>query len=197
MLFICELMNTLFPIEPDYPEGFKYIESFLTKQEELELHNAISKITLHSFIFQGFEAKRRVASFGYDYSFDKRILSKGQDIPIAFRPLTEKVAGLLAFSPDMFAELLVTEYPVGSVINWHRDAPPFDLIAGVSLQSDCIFRLRPHDKAKQGRGSVISVPVRRRSLYIIEGPARTDWQHSIAPVKEARYSITLRSLKSK
>jgi alkylated DNA repair dioxygenase AlkB len=189
-------MNTLFPIKPDYPEGFQYVEGFLTEKDEQELCSVISHITLHSFIFQGFEAKRKVASFGYDYSFDKRSLSKGQDIPDVFRPLMAKVASRLALSPDVFAELLVTKYPVGSVINWHRDAPPFDIIAGLSLQSDCIFRLRPQDKARQGRGSVISFPVRRRSLYIIQGPARTDWQHSIAPVKETRYSITLRTLKS-
>ncbi|MBX9850590.1 MAG: alpha-ketoglutarate-dependent dioxygenase AlkB [Cytophagaceae bacterium] len=91
--------------------------------------------------------------------------------------------------------MLVTEYPTGSVINWHRDAPPFDLIAGISLLSDCKFRLRPHDKSKQCRTSIISFPVKRRSLYIMQGPARTDWQHSIAPVKETRYSITLRTLK--
>jgi alkylated DNA repair dioxygenase AlkB len=96
---------------------------------------------------------------------------------------------------ENFAELLLTEYPEGSVINWHRDAPPFGLIAGISLLSDCTFRLRPHDKAKQNRRSIISLPVRRRSLYIISESARTDWQHSIAPVKQTRFSITLRTLR--
>lgn len=91
----------------------------------------------------------------------------------------------------------MTEYSPGTVINWHRDAPPFDLIAGISIRGDCKFRLRPHDKTKQTRSSVISLPVNRRSLYIIQGPARSEWQHSIAPVKQTRYSITLRTLKKK
>jgi len=81
------------------------------------------------------------------------------------------------------------------VINWHRDAPPFDLIAGVSLLTDATFRLRPYDKEKQGRGSVISFTAERRSLYVMQGPSRSEWQHSIAPVKAVRYSITLRTLK--
>jgi alkylated DNA repair dioxygenase AlkB len=93
------------------------------------------------------------------------------------------------------AELLVTEYPPGSVINWHRDAPPFDVIAGISLSADCTFKLRPHEKEKQNRKSILSFPVKRRSLYLIQGEARTNWQHSIAPVKEMRYSITLRTLR--
>lgn len=189
-------MNTLFPVELDYPQGFGYFPEFLTEAEEKELCAQISGIRLHTFNFQGFEAKRRVASFGYDYSFEKRSLSKGKDIPPTFHPLIAKVAGKLNVPEEDFAELLVTEYPAGSVINWHRDAPPFDLIAGISLNADCVFKLRPHDKTKQGRGSIISFPVGRRSMYVMHGIARTDWQHSIAPVKQVRYSITLRTLLS-
>lgn len=188
-------MHTLFPIEPRFPEGFRYLPDFITEAEEQSLLKEIARITLHTFTFQGYEAKRRVASFGQDWSFEKRSLSRGASIPEAFRPLIVKVASKLSLAPDAFQELLVTEYPAGSVINWHRDAPPFDLIAGISLLSDATFRLRPHDKAKQGRGSIISFPVQRRSLYVIQGPSRTDWQHSITPVKQMRYSITLRTLR--
>jgi alkylated DNA repair dioxygenase AlkB len=188
-------MNTLFPRKLYFPEGFFYFPDFLTESEEQELVNYISSITLHPFIFQGFEAKRKVASFGYDYNFKKRALSGGKAIPPIFHFLIERVATSFSLQSKDFAELLITEYPAGSVINWHRDAPPFDLIAGVSLLSDCIFRLRPHDKTKQARASLLSFPVRRRSLYMMRGPARTDWQHSISPVKDVRYSITLRTLR--
>jgi alkylated DNA repair dioxygenase AlkB len=109
--------------------------------------------------------------------------------------MIEKVAKHLGRNIDEFAELLVIEYPVGSVINWHRDAPPFDIIAGISLNSDCKFKLRPHEKTLQNRSSIVTVDVKRRSLYIMEGAARSEWQHSISPVKEVRYSITLRTLK--
>ena len=189
-------MNTLFPIESRFPDGFFYFPEFLSTAEETVLYNEILKIDLHNFNFQGFEAKRKVASFGYDYSFEKRALSKGKDFPPVFNSVVKKVSGHLSIPQQNFSELLITEYPVGSVINWHRDAPPFDLIAGISLLSDCAFRLRPYDKAKQNRSSVISFPVMRRSLYIISGIARTEWQHSIAPVKSIRYSITLRTLKN-
>lgn len=187
-------MSTLFPIQPALPEGFSYHDEFLTPEEEAHLLGEVSALDLHHMIFQGYTANRKVASFGYDYSFDKRKLSKGKDIPEAFSSLIGKVAAHLSMTAADFEELLVTEYPVGSVINWHRDAPPFELIAGISLASDCTFRLRPHDKTKQGRASIISLPVRRRSLYIIDGPARSEWEHSIRPVKELRYSITLRTL---
>jgi alkylated DNA repair dioxygenase AlkB len=188
-------MLSLFPLEVAYPEGFEYLDDFITKEEEVLLLHEISHVHLHTFNFQGYEAKRKVASFGYDWNFENRTLTKGKDFPPAFSFLVQKVASHLKLPPEVIGELLVTEYPPGSVINWHRDAPPFDVIAGISINTDCTFKLRPHEKSRQGRGSVISIPVRRRSLYIMAGEVRSTWQHSIAPVKAVRYSITLRTLR--
>lgn len=188
-------MNTLFPTDPVFPRGFSYVPDFITVAEELELLKEISKIELHTFTFQGYEAKRRVASFGYDYSFEDRSLSRGLEIPVAFGDLIDKVAQQTGIEKTSFRELLITEYPFGSVINWHRDAFPFESIAGISLAAPCTFRLRPHKKEKQARGSVIALSVQPRSLYTLQGEARTDWQHSTLPVKSRRYSITLRTLK--
>lgn len=188
-------MNSLFPITPVFPEGFYYYPQFLSLQEEQELTDAITKTELHPFIFQGFEAKRKVASYGFDYNFDHRKLSKGEKIPPVFQPLTHKIAHTFSLKTEDLAEMLLTEYPPGAVINWHRDAPPFDIIIGVSLLEDCLFKLRPHNKLHQTRTNTISFIVERRSLYIISGTARTDWQHAIAPVKSTRYSITFRTLR--
>lgn len=190
-------MATLFPIGPILPPGFSYTPDFITESEEDELYQAILKSELHTFLFQGYEAKRKVASYGYDWNFEKRILSKGREIPAVFNKLINNVALHLQIQPDNIAELLLTEYPIGSVINWHRDAPPFDTIAGISILSDCTFKIRPHDKEKQIRSATISIPVKRRSLYIMQGASRSEWQHSISPVKSVRYSITLRTLKPK
>jgi alkylated DNA repair dioxygenase AlkB len=177
------------------PPGFVYQPDFINAAEEAKLCRLVSHLHLQPFKFHGFEAKRKTASFGYDYHFDNRSLTKGEPIPHEFLFLVDKVARYLALPPADFSKLLATEYPPGSVINWHRDAPPFELIAGISLLTDCTFRLRPHDKSRQGRAAIRTYTVARRSLYIMRGAAREDWQHSITPVKETRYSITLRTLK--
>jgi alkylated DNA repair dioxygenase AlkB len=189
-------VRSLFPDENYWPDGFTYRPGFLSLEQEKVLMDHIRELDLSTFVFQGFEAKRKVISFGYDYSFDRRSLSKGREIPDYFKPLISRVAKEARASEDAFAELLVTEYPRGAVINWHRDAPPFELIAGISLLSDCTFKFRPYDKLKRSRGAVISIPTARRSLYIIEGEARSAWEHSIAPVANVRFSITLRTLKA-
>jgi alkylated DNA repair dioxygenase AlkB len=188
-------MDTLFALEPVFPAGFEYFPDFISENEEQLLLKTIAEIEVHPFIFQGYTANRKVARFAFDYSFTNRKLSKGKEIPNEFSSLIHKAATKLQVNTSDFAELLVTEYPPGAVINWHRDAPPFDIIAGISLLSDCNFRLRPQDKTKQTRSNVISLPVKRRSLYILKDAARSDWQHSISPVKSTRFSITLRTLR--
>jgi len=188
-------MDSLFPDEPQFPEGFSYFPHFITPGEEEALCKVIAGLQLGTFLFHGYEAKRRVASYGYDYHFTSRSITKGQPVPPGFHFLIEKVAAHLRLAPEVFQEVLATEYPVGSVINWHRDAPPFGLIAGISLASDCVFRLRPYDKSKQSRSATVSFPVQRRSLYVMQGPARDEWEHSIRPVKQTRYSVTLRTLR--
>ena len=189
-------MTTLFAFQPKYPPGFLYISDFITEDEERILLTEISQVELEEFVFRGFKANRKIASFGYDYSFDSKSLNKGKDIPPSFDFLIEKVSRHLSLKPGDFAELLVIDYPQKCVLNWHRDAPPFGIIAGISLLSDCIFKLRPVEKDKQTRSSIISIPVKRRSLYVMQGAARSEWQHSVSPVKQARYSITLRTLKN-
>ena len=189
-------MNTLFPLEPKLPPGFSYYEEFISESEEAQLSKEIEGIELSTLQFQGYEAKRKTASFGYDWSFEKRQLSRGKAIPPVFAWLIDRVAKKCSIEADEFSELLLTEYPVGAVINWHRDAPPFNIIAGISLLSDCTFRFRPYDKEKQGRKSILSFPVKRRSLYIIKDAARSEWEHSTAAVKATRYSITLRTVKN-
>lgn len=184
-----------YSLPENIPEGFEYYPDFLNKQEEEDLIRIVSGYALETFIFQGYPAKRKVASFGFNYSFDKRQLSEGTPLPEEFMPLIGKAATFANVPQDAFRELLITEYPEGSVINWHRDAPPFDLIAGISLLSDCRFRLRPQAKELQTRNAVINIPVARRSLYLLKGPSRSEWQHSIAPVLTKRYSITLRTLR--
>ena len=188
-------MNTLFDIAPVLPPGFSYYPGFISGVEENLLLEAIKALELNPMKFHQYEAKRKVISFGRGWSFTEQQLKQGDPIPGAFHFLVQKIAKQLKIPEDKIAQFLITEYPVGSVINWHRDAPPFDIIAGVSLLSNCNFKLRPYAKEKQTRSATISFPVERLSLYTIQAEAKTAWEHSTAPVQQVRYSLTFRTLK--
>jgi alkylated DNA repair dioxygenase AlkB len=49
-------------------------------------------------------------------------------------------------------------------------------------------------RRKQGeRWRRVNVPLAPRGLYHLSGEVRHDWEHSIAPMDAARWSITFRS----
>ena len=66
-----------------------------------------------------------------------------RDEPI-FEISTDKVdAEIPSPTSGVLAEVLVTEYTAGAGIGWHRDAPPFGIVAGVSLAGHCRMRSKP------------------------------------------------------
>ena len=81
----------LFPLHSPIPAGFSYVLDFLSRAEETRLLHSISKHDLHPLLFQGFEAKRKVISFGYDYSFDRRTLTKGKLFLLIFNGCLRKL----------------------------------------------------------------------------------------------------------
>jgi len=93
---------------------------------------------------------------------------------------------------DELVEVLVTHYPPGAGIGWHRDAPMFGVVVGVSLARACRFRFQRGNGAERVTAAAALDP---RSAYVLDGPARWQWQHSIPPAKTERYSVTYRTLR--
>ena len=137
-------------------------------------------------------ARRRVIHYGVNYSFETFKASEGPPMPGFLLPLRERAAGFAGVRAEELAEALLTEYAPGAPIGWHRDAHPFDIVVGISLLSACRFRFR---RGKVRDWETVDVPLPPRSAYVLTGPARTEWEHSIPPVKELRYSITFRTLR--
>lgn len=95
--------------------------------------------------------------------------------------------------PEELQHVLVTEYSAGAGIGWHRDKAVFDEVVGVSLLAQCVLRLRR--KAGERKWERANVTAEPRSAYLLSGPARSDWEHSIPPLDSLRYSITFRNLR--
>jgi alkylated DNA repair dioxygenase AlkB len=102
--------------------------------------------------------------------------------------------------PAAFGMALINEYRPGSPIGWHRDAPQYDVVTGVSLLSACRMKLRPYvrpsDLAKgpaTRRAATHEILLEPRSVYLIAGEARSAFEHHIPPVPDLRYSVTFRT----
>ena len=175
-------------------EGFLYREEFVTPEEELALLHRIRSLDFHDMKMRGVVARRRVIHYGVTYSFETFKASEGPPIPEFLLPLRQRSAAFAGVEADELAEALLTEYAPGAPIGWHRDAHPFDIVVGISLLSACRFRFR---RGKVRAWKTREVPLPPRSAYVLTGPARSEWEHSIPPVKELRYSITFRTLRQK
>jgi alkylated DNA repair protein (DNA oxidative demethylase) len=142
----------------------------------------------------GVVAKRRVLHFGWSYRYDSARIAPGAQIPGFLHSVRARLAGFVSVEPDDLAEALLTEYPAGAGIGWHRDAPAFGIVAAVSLGSSCRMRFR---KGKIGAWETAEATLEPRSAYAITGEARSGWQHGIPPTASTRWSITFRTLRKK
>jgi len=177
---------------PALPDGFKYAPDLLGPADEAALLAHVRELPFRDFEFHGYTGRRRVVSFGWHYDFAERRLRKADDIPAFLLALREPAAAFAGLAPAALQHVLVTEYAPGAGIGWHRDKAVFGEVVGISLLSPCVFRLR---RAAGEGWERVNVPAEPRSAYLLSGPSRTEWEHSVPPVGALRYSVTFRNLR--
>jgi hypothetical protein len=177
------------------PPGFHYRDNFISAEGERALIEEITGVTFSNFELRGVVARRRVAFFGQSYDRDA-----AGPLPEFLLPLRTEIARWAEVDPLAFAMALINEYRPGSPIGWHRDAPQYDIVAGVSLLSSCRMKFRPYRSpaapAAGRRSATHDIVLARRSAYLMTRESRSAFEHHIPPVAELRYSITFRTLRS-
>jgi alkylated DNA repair protein (DNA oxidative demethylase) len=178
---------------PDLPEGLVYRDEFVTPEEEDDLLGLFGEIEFRTVEMHGQVAKRTVRHFGLDYDYEGGDLVPAEPIPDEMRWLRNRCAELMERDPEDLVQILISRYPEGAGIGWHRDAPMFgSKIAGVSLRAPCRMRFQ---RTVKGERSTAAIQLAPRSAYLLSGAARWSWQHSIPPTKHLRYSVTFRTLR--
>lgn len=178
---------------PLLPEGLRYQPAFLSPGEEAGLIARIAQLPLAPMKYQNFTALRRVVSYGGQYDFSAQRLEVAQPLPDWLAPLCARAAAWIGVAPDAFTQALVAEYRPGTPLGWHRDVPDFEDVVGISLASEAVLRFRPYPPDAPKKKDIVRLVVAPRSIYLLRGAARWQWQHSVAPTRLLRYSITLRT----
>ena len=177
------------------PQGLDFRPDFVDEDEERRLLELVDQLDFREITMRGQTARRTVRHFGYDYDYESYgTLLPAEPLPDGLVWLRDRCAELAQLSPSELAQTLVSRYPPGAPIGWHRDAPMFGAkVVGVSLLAACRMRFQ---RQAGGVRRVYELELPPRSAYVLAGPARTAWQHSIPPVKSLRYSITFRTLRN-
>lgn len=174
--------------------GFDYRDDFITAVEERDLLEHLVGLDLAAFRFHGWVGNRKTRSFGWRYDFDDASFRPADPLPDWLLPLRDKAAAFAEVAPDDFAHVLLARYDPGAGIGWHRDRDVFDQVAGVSLCSPAKLRFRQRTPSGFERASLELAP---RSAYLLSGEVRHQWEHSIAPGAQLRFSVTFRTLSQK
>ena len=174
------------------PEGFVYREEVLSAEEERHFVERLALLPFAPFEFHGFLGRRRIVSFGWRYDYAGRQVRPSAKVPEFLLPLRERAAEVAGLSAESLQQVLVTEYAPGTPIGWHRDKPVFQDVVAISFLAPCLLRFCRRLRDGWERRSLEVMP---RSAYVLSGPARSEWEHSIPPLSGLRYSATFRNLR--
>jgi alkylated DNA repair dioxygenase AlkB len=181
------------------PDGFLYRRDFITREQEASLTDEIARVEFSLFEMRGVPARRRVAFFGLSYDAGG---IPSAPMPEFLLPYRNRLAAWAGLAPEAFAMALINEYPAGAPIGWHRDAPQYGLVGGISLLSPCRMKFRPYvspaaapERGGGRRMATREITLEPRSAYLMTGESRSRCEHHIPAVAALRYSITFRTLR--
>ena len=185
-------MSLLFdaPVIP----GLTYRDEIIDVAAEQALLERLMPLDLAPFRFHGWLGNRKTQSFGWRYDFDDASFSPAEPLPEWLEPLRERAATFAGLPPEDFVHVLLARYDPGAGIGWHRDRDVFERVVGISLHTPARLRFRQRTATGFKR---VNLDVAPRSAYLISDEARWNWEHSISPGEQLRFSITFRSLSDK
>jgi alkylated DNA repair dioxygenase AlkB len=177
----------------DLPDGLIYEPTLFGDEEERRLLDRLADVEFDEIRMHGVVAKRGAKHYGFDDDFERRrAVPDAEPIPDWLQPARAKAAELAGTPPGSLVEALVLHYPAGAQIGWHRDAPMFGTVVGISLLSPARMRFR---RGRTGAWETAELVLEPGSGYVLTGEARTAWQHHVPPAGSERYSLTFRTLR--
>src|SRR5688572_33491102 len=182
----------LFAVNAPVVSGLLLVPDAVATAEEAGLTARIDAAPLTPFEFGQWRGKRMTAHYGRAYDFARGRLDEAPPLPGWLIALRNKLGPLAGLEPEALQAALLIRYDPRAGIGWHRDRPQYGEVLGLSLGADCTMRLRRRTATGFERRKV---PLPARSLYRLSGEVRWDWEHSIAPLRETRRSVTFRTLR--
>ncbi|MFL6732695.1 MAG: alpha-ketoglutarate-dependent dioxygenase AlkB [Sphingomicrobium sp.] len=174
--------------------GLRTRQNVIDEGEEQRLLDRLAGLELAPFRFHGWVGNRRTESLGWRYDFEDGGFRPAEPIPEWLEPVRERAANFAGLAPHDFAHVLLARYDPGAGIGWHRDRDVFEQVVGISLNTTATLRFRKRTGTGFRRANLELEP---RSAYLLSGEARHDWEHSISPGEQLRFSITFRTLSEK
>ena len=188
----------LFGVADALPPGLRFAPDFIDAATERDLLALAATLPLHEARYKQYTARRRVHAYGARFDFDTGVLSTSPlgALPPVLDALRAQLAGWVGIDAADFVHVMVAEYSRGTPLGWHRDAPGYEVIVGVSLGGPATLRFRPWPHAA-GNDPGVQLALSPRSAYVMRDQARWGWQHSVPPVPALRHAVTMRTARAR
>jgi alkylated DNA repair protein (DNA oxidative demethylase) len=169
--------------------GFRVIPEAFSARASERFETQLGALPLHLISMRGRTLRRRLAAYGLGFGTNFQGVAPAPELPPLLMAVLESAARVANLAPEIFNHALVQLYPPGASIGWHRDAEFFGpTIIGVSFGGAARLRFR---RLASRRSTSIVIPP--RSVYVMCGASRTEWEHSLSPTCVRRLSVTFRS----
>lgn len=169
-------------------DGLWYIQNYLMPSEISDIKTFIKTINLQPL---GNINSRRVAHYGYYYSYDRSGLKTAPKIPSFLKKLiriNDSIRYDLIKKP--FDQVIINEYKYNQQIAYHTDhIKQFGpIIACITIGESVPIYFKNGTNIKK-------LNIDEGSIYIMTGNARYIWKHSLKNLSQnIRYSITYRTI---
>lgn len=173
------------------PAGLSLSGRLVERDEDARLADLIDATGLSPFRFQQWSGKRMTRSFGWHYDFEGGGIAHAEPMRDWLADIRQRTVSAFGDDPAHYEQALLIRYDPGAGIGWHRDRPQFGRVIGLSLGTPATMRLRKRSGAGFERTTFELEP---GHAYRLDGPARREWEHSIVPLEQPRWSITFRTL---
>lgn len=188
------------------PPGFLYVAELVTPSEERALLDWFAAAPDWKLVtFRGQTARRRAMSFGARYLTQGRHIEPAPELPCELAVYRDRMVeaactGLgreLALAGRSIADFglcTALHYPPGGAIGWHVDNRAFGpTVLSLSLGAPARLQLQRTPRDDSPAAGVIEQELAPRSVFVLAGESRVEWQHRVWPVRAERYSLTVRS----
>lgn len=191
---IDESFNSHFSIQNALDiEGLWYIPQYLSI-DELSIIKEKLASSIHFQPITTSPFSRRVAHYGYYYSYDRSGLHEAPPIPTDLIDLvmSDRINQIVGFTliEKPFEQLIINEYKPGQQIAHHIDHKTQfgPIIACITIGQSVPIKFKLGDIVK-------TITPEKGSIYLMTGDARYKWSHSLKnTLSKNRYSLTYRTV---
>ena len=170
------------------PPGFRMTTEIMTPEFEREIVAVIDSLEMTAYP-QPDLGRRYTRAYGWGYDSRTYELVPADPLPVELEPLRHVAAEFAGVGADDLEHCMISRFEPGAMIPWLRMRPIWNHLVGMPLGSAAPmeFRRSPED-------AIVRVSAEPRSMYLLTGEARADYEHRFPATPHHRWCLWFRDL---